>query len=143
MALEGLDRFTGDSPLEAFLYLFLKSRLKNFKRNHSYRIDIKCVKCSTFNPECPGCAKKEHTQNKKKSLLQAIDISNHTDTLLKHENNDIEHDISVLMKKIDSVLSPDERLDYLRIKDEVYIPKKRKEEIIGKVKEIIDDYFNE
>lgn len=143
LALEALERFNGDSPLEAFLFMFFKNRLQNFKRKHFYRLDINCVHCETFNENCDACLRKQETQKRRRNLLETADIQAIATELTFMPTDEQDHDITVLCERIDTELLPDERIDYLKMKDDVYVPKQRKMYITKRIQEILSDYLNE
>lgn len=44
-AIEGLEKYKPEFPLENFLWVHVKNRLCNFKRNNYTRLDKPCLKC--------------------------------------------------------------------------------------------------
>lgn len=58
------------------------------------------------------------------------------------QDNDDHIDAKQLQSLIDKHLSPSYRADYLKIINDVYVPKKRREDIIEIIKEIVERYSN-
>lgn len=55
-AIEAMDRFDASRPLENFIYIHVRNRLFNFKRNNYFRLELPCCRCpikSWIAPE--GC----------------------------------------------------------------------------------------
>lgn len=107
ICLSALERFDGARPLENFLYVNLRNRLKSFIRD-----------------------------NYKKIV---------GDTILENENYIIDDPtdrasfLTNFEKKIDELLTPDLRNDYLRIKDGVKLPRPRRIRLENKIRELISE----
>lgn len=118
ICMDALERYDESRPLENFLSVHLSNRLKNFVRDNFY----------TKNEE-----------DKKKVLVP---------TSLSYEDNitddeidcDVNIDAKAMQKIIDKCLPADCRADYLKIISDVYVPKKRRNEIIEKIKEILAEH---
>lgn len=140
LALDGLEKYNGSAPLENFLRIHLGNRLKDFKRDNSFRINIHCNKCDIFDENCQSCCKRQQTQDMKKNLLNPIDINVVSDTNAFYEGSLIDTlEMVEILDKINKKLPVEYRQDYLKIKDGVYVPKSRKIEIEAVITKIIED----
>ncbi len=88
-AWKGLDSYDGKRPLENFLWVHVKNRLCNFKRDNFERLDKPCLKCPLYNKTLQSeCAKFENKNlceeycawvarnSPKKNLVNCLDIDN-------------------------------------------------------------------
>ena len=118
ICMDALDRYDENRPLENFLSVNLSNRLKNFVRDNYF----------TKNDE------------EKKKVLNPSQLS--YDDCLEAEDDDIDIsiDVSHMSKIIDQHLPSKCRSDYLKILSDVYVPKKRKAEIISLIKNIMKDH---
>lgn len=117
ICMDALDRYDQKRPLENFLAVHLSNRLKNFVRDNFY---IK-------------------GEEEKKRILKPSSLSNE-DLILTDEplyDNDI--DAKNIQKIIDHKLPSEYRADYLKLINDVYVPKKRREEIVALIKELLDE----
>ena len=127
IALEALERYHSDKPLENFLYTHVNNRLKNFKRDNYYRQDH-------------GSAQK--IQDRKKNLLEPIDI----DCLYSISTKDstvTDAHIREITALIDKKLPPHLRRDYLKLRNNSPLPKSRKANVIKVIEDIINGEYNE
>ena len=117
ICVDALERYDHNRPLENFLSVHLSNRLKNFVRDNFY----------TKNEE------------DKKKILSPKQLS-YEDYVPDYENNNDDYiDASEMKKIIDSNLPSDCRADYLKIISDVYVPKKRREEIVAIIQDILKD----
>lgn len=117
ICMDALERYDHNRPLENFLAVHLSNRLKNFVRDNFY---IK-------------------GEEEKKKVLKPSSLSNE-DLILTDEpvyDNDI--DAKSIQMIVDRKLPSEYRSDYLKIINDVYVPKKRREEIIAIIKELLDE----
>lgn len=121
--------------LENFLYVYIGSRLKNFKRDNSVRQDSRCNRCKRFDPNCKLCQVRDKTQTRKKNILKPLNI----ETCERPVDNcsELELEFQELRDKISNGLTTKERADYLKIRAGIYVQKARKEEIERLVWDII------
>ena len=127
IALEALERYDSDKPLENFLYSHVNTRLKNFKRDNYYRQDY-------------GTA--QTIQDRKKNLLEPIDI----DCLYSVSTQDstvTDAHIREVTELIDKKLPSHLRRDYLKLRNNSPLPKSRKANVIRVIEEIINGEYNE
>ena len=127
IALEALERYNSDKPLENFLYTHVNNRLKNFKRDNYYRQDH-------------GSAQK--IQDRKKNLLEPIDIACRY-SISTQDSTATDAHIREITALIDKKLPPDLRRDYLKLRNNSPLPKSRKANVIRVIEEIINGEYNE
>lgn len=122
ICIEALERYDEKRPLENFLASNLSNRLKNFVRDNHF------VACSDENrAKVYQPAQLDNDNN----VQHWIDVRLHwLDEIDKDE----------IFKIIDKELSASMRLDYLKMQNDVYIPKSRREEIIESIQGILEDY---
>lgn len=117
ICMDALDRYDPSRPLENFLSVHLSNRLKNFVRDNFYTKD----------------------EEDKKKILKPSSLS-HEDFTPEEKNNDYEKiDAQSIQQIIDLKLPSEYRADYLKIINDVYVPKKRREEIISLIRELINE----
>ncbi len=122
ICIEALERYDEKRPLENFLAANLSNRLKNFVRDNHF------VACSDDN---------------RAKVYQPAQLDN---------DNSVQHWIDVRLHWLDQIdqdqifgiidkeLPAGMRLDYLKMQNDVYIPKSRREEIVEKIQEILESY---
>jgi len=122
IAMEALDRYDNDRPLENFLAVHVKNRLSNFKRDKFFR-----------RPQDSADGELPPRSEAKKFLMEPLNIEAIRD---EHEVNMSNSDDFVeavdtaeLFLLIDQNLSISFRADYLRMMHGVYVPKPRREQI--------------
>ena len=118
ICMDAMDRYDPSRPLENFLSVHLSNRLKNFVRDNYYTKD----------------------QEDKKKVIKPSSLS-YEDTIPTYADEiDDNIDAAAFQKIIDQKLPAEHRADYLKIINDVYVPKKRREEIISIIKELLDEY---
>lgn len=122
IGIDGLEKYDSSRPLSNFMFTHISNRLKNFKRDNYYRLDI-------------GTG--QTIQNKKKSILDAVDIESLHSICLE---DDILTDIHTreVLDLIDRKLPHQYRRDYLRLQTNAPISKSRKIEIQRVLQDILD-----
>ncbi|NDC96552.1 sigma-70 family RNA polymerase sigma factor, partial [bacterium] len=118
ICIDALDRYDENRPLENFLSVNLSNRLKNFVRDNYF----------TKNDE------------EKKKVLNPSQLSYDDCLEANEEDLDTNIDLSNISKIIDKHLPSKCRSDYLKILSDVYVPKKRKAEIISIIKNIMKEH---
>ena len=103
MAVDALERYDEQLPLENFLSIHLRNRVFNFRRDHYVR------KQAVLDTEC-------------------IDFVE--DDILDSDNTESEVECKELWNRIDTELPANLREDYLRLLDGVSIPSKRKKKLL-------------
>ena len=121
ICMDALDRYDHNRPLENFLSVHLSNRLKNFVRDNYF----------TKN------------EDDKRRVVMPGQLANENSLIdYKYrqgdygERIDYQHMASVL----DYKLPADYRADYLKIINDVYVPKKKKEEVLFIVQTILEEH---
>ena len=122
IGIEGLDKYDEARPLSNFMFTHISNRLKNFKRDNYYRLDI-------------GAA--QNIQARKKNINEPIDINSIHSICTADTTTDDAH-ISEILKIIDQKLPAEYRRDYLKLKANSPMPKSRKALILKVLKEILE-----
>jgi DNA-directed RNA polymerase specialized sigma24 family protein len=122
ICLEALERYDPKYPLENFLAVNLVNRLKNFVRDNYVTANTNQQKVKIFQPA---------QLNNANSIQNWFEIqSMFIDDIDKQEMLDI----------IDRNLPARMRLDYLKITNNVYVPKSRTTEILEEIQNILEEY---
>lgn len=117
ICMDALDRYDPNRPLENFLSVHLSNRLKNFVRDNYYT---------------------KNDDESKKKLLNAKSII--SEDISVEETDYIENvDISDIKHIIDIELPMSYRADYLKIINNVYVPKKRRAEVLSVLKQLVEN----
>ena len=117
ICMDALDRYDPNRPLENFLSVHLSNRLKNFVRDNYYT---------------------KNDDESKKKLLNAKSII--SEDISIEETDYIENvDISDIKNIIDKELPMAYRSDYLKIINNVYVPKKRRAEVLSVLKQLVEN----
>ena len=119
ICMDAMDRYDPSRPLENFLSVHLSNRLKNFVRDNHF----------TKNEE------------EKRRIVMPGQLANENSLIdyrlsMEKESLDYQHMVRIL----DLKLPADHRADYLKIVNDVYVPKKRKEEVLSAVREIMEEH---
>jgi hypothetical protein len=135
-ALEGLEKYDNSRPLENFLWIHVRNRLFNYKRNNYQRPDKPCLTCpfydkhySCSNNQCSEFKDKTECElynswssrnDAKKNIMQPSyidhDIPNSNNLLNTIQNEEI-------IKFLDENVSTEYRESYLKLKHGDKIPK--------------------
>ena len=118
ICMDALERYDHNRPLENFLSVHLSNRLKNFVRDNFY----------TKN------------EDDKKKILSPKQLSYEDYIPEDSFDSDVRIDAKDMQKIIDRCLPSDYRGDYLKIISDVYVPKKRRDEVILKIKELLAEH---
>jgi len=122
ICLEALKRYDQNRPLENFLSVNLSNRLKNFVRDNHFIKSDNCDREKVMQP-----AQLEHENN-------IIDEYNKFSTSYdKLQTKD-------MAEKINKFMPAHMRLDYLKMINDVYITKQRREEILNIINEILGEH---
>ena len=127
IGMECLSRYDKVRPLENFLYTHMNNRLKNFKRDNYYRCDY-------------GNAQK--AQDRKRSILEPMSFE-HLYTLCDKEEVINQVHYKEMLDLIDERLPSNMRKDYLRLRSNSFLLKKRKSDIISVISSILDSEYSE
>lgn len=116
ICMDALDRYDQKRPLENFLSVHLSNRLKNFIRDNYYTKD----------------------EEEKKKILKPKSLSSEDYVPYQENDNDSFLDAKHVQQTVDKHLPAEYRADYLKLINDVYVPKRRREEIIELIKEIVE-----
>ena len=158
-AIQGMDNYDESRPLENFLWTHVRNRLFNYKRDNFERPDKPCFSCPFYDPECKNsknqCEEFEDKQecdlffgwlsrnSSKKNLMSPVAISE-----VRNEKEDNMNISSSLLQKladkellilIDQNIPMELRLDYLRLKNGLKLPRPKKDTIVGHIKRILKE----
>lgn len=125
IGMEALDRYDGVRPLENFLSIHIKNRLKNFKRDNYYR---------------PDEGKAEEIQQGKKKLLEAGSIDDMRAFICQKEAADSLEERE-LVEYIDDLLPANMRGDYLRFKNDQTLTKTKKTHLFNELRSILERFY--
>lgn len=121
ICMDALDRYQEGRPLENFLAVHLSNRLKNFVRdNHFTKREEEKAKVLM-----PGQLANDNTIISPQSLQ-----AKHQDKI----------DTKEMQKIVDSKLPSEYRSDYLKIVNDVYVPKKQREEVLDCIYKILEEH---
>lgn len=138
-ALEGLESYDNNRPLENFLWTHVRNRLFNFKRNNYQRPDKPCLKCPLHDPHnqksSSGCEKYNNKNDcdlynawskrneTKKNIMAPKNMDNISDynNLKQYDPSSI-LDNSEIIKLLDNkIYKPEYRESYLKLKNGIKI----------------------
>jgi len=122
ICIDALQRYDEKRPLENFLSVNLSNRLKNFIRDNHFIANSDDERIKVLQP-----AQLDYEEN----LL---------DEKGKYSIDETHFDYLYISTHIDRLLPAIMRMDYLKMIAGVYLPKARKEEITGKIMEIMEDF---
>jgi DNA-directed RNA polymerase specialized sigma subunit len=122
ICLEALNRYDPTRPLENFLSVNLSNRLKTFVRDNYFTTQ---------------------TSEARKRVAQPAQLD-YEDKLIDEEDkfgNSYEQlDIEVMSRAIDQYIPANIRMDYLKLLNDVYVSKQRREEITDIIKTILSEH---
>jgi len=157
-ALQGLKYYDNKRPLENFLWIHVKNRLCNFKRNKYERLNKPCLLCQSicYNIDTDICDKYEdlflcntykHWFNRntaKKNLMIPIDLDSvdDVDEDYMHHVDNIEDLVAnqELKQLIDDNLPIEFRADYLCMLSGISIAKYKYDKIKNIIIDILERY---
>lgn len=122
ICIEALERYDEMRPLENFLAVNLNNRLKNFVRDNHFIAANDPNRAKVYQPA---------------QLQNANNIQNWIHVRLNWLD---EIDKRDARKIIDKNLPASMRLDYLKMQNDVYIPKARREEVVENIQEILENH---
>jgi len=125
ICIEALERYDETRPLENFLSVNLSNRLKNFIRDNYFII-----------------SDDEEKNESKIKVLQPAQLDyefNIVDDGEKYSVNDEQIDLSEMSSVIDRELPSSLRMEYLKMINNIYVNKFKKEEILHKIDEILTE----
>ena len=118
MCIDAMERYDPSRPLENFLSVHLSNRLKNFVRDNHFSKD---------------------EQDKKRIVMPGQ--LNHEDRLVDQHGNEGESlDYQQMSYILDLKLPASVRADYLKIMHDAHVSKRRREEVLSIIKEIMEEH---
>lgn len=125
ICIEALNRYDEVRPLENFLSVNLSNRLKTFMRDNYFIGNSNEARKKLAQPSQLDYEDKIIDSNTKEDGYEELDFKN-------------------MVEAIDKYIPASIRMDYLKIINDIYITKQRKEEVIGIIKGILEEQgFNE
>lgn len=124
IGMDALERYDGVRPLENFLSVHIKNRLKNYKRDHYYRQDQ---------------GRAEEIQKNKKKLLDAAPIDNFSFLLSKQFTDSYLY--REVITYIDQRLPSHYRADYLRFQNDQALTKTKKSNLLKCLRGILEEFY--
>ena len=161
IALESLDKYDETRPLENFLYVCVHNGLFNEKRNKFERPDKPCFTCPFYDKHClkssNQCAEFNDRMDcklynnwsirngAKKNIMKPIDIYNVRDE--REQNMRVDDHVDDIVQKelwniIDKHLDIGLRADYIKIKNNVKLPKKRRVIVEQAIFDIMREHYD-
>jgi len=157
-AVEAMERYDENRPLENFLWVHVRNRLFNFKRDNYERPDLPCYTCPFYDPHneksqsncvefsdkysCDLYGSWMKRNSSKKNLMTPLswpevrdENENHMKRVFDIENETADREV---LDIIDRKLPVDFRLDYLRLMNGLKLVKARRDKLVEKIKEILD-----
>lgn len=147
VALEGLESYDGERPLENFLWTHVRNRLYNFKRDNYFRPEKPCDKCPLFQNE--KCTKFQDQMEcdlyekwltrieKRKSLMSTVDQD---DVLQDYEDVSSHLDKKEIFNLIDSKIPVELREYWIRFIHNLRLNKLKREQIILEIQMILKEH---
>ena len=120
ICLEAMNRYEEGRPLENFLSVNLSNRLKTFMRDN-YFIG--------------------NSNEQRKKLAQPAQLD-HEEKLVDNTDGESYDDLDVkdMIVALDRHIPASVRMDYLKISNDIYISKQRREEVVEIVKNILQEH---
>lgn len=144
-AIEALERYDNSRPLENFLWIHVRNRLFNYKRNNYGRPDPPCKKCPlnayidgecvAFSDmmDCEFYSRWQERNTTKKTLMQTKESHD----LYSRDNADT-LDSSELFRRIDKAMPVSLREDWIRFTHGAKLLKAKRELILETIREILN-----
>ena len=122
ICMEALHRYEEGRPLENFLSVNLSNRLKNFVRDNHY-----------FSGDSEDRIK----------LMQPAQLD-HENSIVDDDNSESmdyeDLDLKDMAELINEHIPADIRMDYLKMINDVYVTKQKRDDITGIILEILEEY---
>lgn len=147
IAIEGLERYEDDKPLENFLFVHVRNRLITFKRDNYIRKNYICKICNNEDSNCENCRKRKLKQNTKQFLIEPLDIYsiNDEDESRMWNADEVINTLTIneYTNLIDKYLPVNLRMEYLKMKSGVYVSKQKRLEIEEEITNILREHADE
>jgi len=121
ICMEALPRYHPGKPLENFLAVHLSNRLKNFVRDNHHN----------------------DPSSDKGKIIQPAQLDNEDLLLDGSEKFKVDShalDMAAMKSLVDRHLPASLRMDYLKVVNDAYLPKKRREQVMDEVKAILVEF---
>jgi DNA-directed RNA polymerase specialized sigma24 family protein len=118
ICMEALPRYDEERPLENFLSVHLSNRLKNFVRDNYFIKD----------------------EEEKRRVVMPGQLSNEAQIVGDPVEDQEKMDYEAMVRILDIKLPAFYREDYLKIINDVYVPKKRREEVLDFIYDILEEH---
>lgn len=129
IGLEGLQRYDNKKPLENFLRVHIKNRIKNLRRNKFFRYGCKCE-----DGQCDSCLAKENKKNIMNCIpVDMVNPEYETSMQILPENS---VDFDEILAQVDEEIPSEYREDFLKVQAGVKIStfrRKKLQEIISRI----------
>ena len=122
ICMEALNRYDGIRPLENFLSVNLSNRLKNFVRDNHY-----------FSGDSEDRIK----------LMQPAQLDHENSIVDEGSSGSMNYedlDLKDMAELINENIPADIRMDYLKMINDVYVTRQKREDIISIILEILEEY---
>lgn len=122
ICIEALNRYDPSKPLENFLSVNLSNRLKTFVRDNYFT---------------------GSTSEARKKLVQPAQLeyeNSIVDEMGKFSNSYEQIDMDSMTGIVDQYMPASIRMDYLKLINDVYISKQRREEVVDVVKQLLEEH---
>ncbi len=134
-------------PLENWLYIHIRNRLINLRRDKLRRSDPPCRRCHDGNPcgetgtICQKYAEWLGRNNSKANLMQPINIdhvSDEKESRARLESTVVQDaELNEVIERIDAALPVELRATYLQMRAGVSVPRARREAVMEAVRAIL------
>jgi len=146
--VKGVTNWDGERPLDNFLFIHIKRRLINLRRDKYYRVETPCSSCPVrqhhgklvfCNEQCEKVYRRWERNNRAKAnLISPQDIAvTETDNLLLEDNVEDKIHMVEIEHMIREQLAPGVRRDYMRMKEGITLTKSRQLKVRQEVLEIL------
>ena len=152
-AWEGLEKYDGRKPLENFLWVHVRNRLFNFKRNNFGRPNKPCDNCplnAYVNNRCTAFTNLRNCEHYEKWYLRnsakqnLLSSKEYIDNKEPSENDPGELISNrELINLIEQRIPHDIRKDWVKLKNNIKITKRRRLQILEIIEEIMNEDKNE
>ena len=154
-ALEGLQHYDSKRPLENFLWVHVRNRLYNYKRDNYERLSPPCVRCFShyLNDSISACSLYEdreecvayngwHQKNiSKKNLISPIGIAqvNDEDEKNMQKRDDVLENVITreMFDLVEGCVPLDCRAAYIKMRHNIPVPKAKRIKIQTAIKDVL------
>lgn len=154
-AIEGLEKYDHERPLENFLWTHVRNRLFNYKRDNYQRPDSPCVACpfrdrgtASSDNNCTKFSDKYECElyrnwfsrnNSKKNLMYLNTIDDLNDNISQIKSHSQNAETKETISLIEEALTGENRHTYLKIKYGNKVYKNEAQKLIKKIQEILNE----